>query len=85
MKFNISSMCKWWWKLEDGEGPWKDFMWKKYLRHGGIFSANHKQKESALWSDMLHIKDSTFVAEKCKWEMVLELIFGVIVGVGTHL
>jgi hypothetical protein len=30
-------------------------------------------------------KISTFVAEKCKWEMVLELISGVIAGVGTHL
>jgi hypothetical protein len=56
-KFNISLMCKWWWKLEDGVGPWQDFMWKKYLRNSGIYTAAHKQKDSALWSDMLHVKD----------------------------
>jgi hypothetical protein len=25
-KFNISLMCKWWCKLENDDGPWKDFM-----------------------------------------------------------
>jgi hypothetical protein len=56
-KFNISLMCKWWWKLEDDVGPWQDFMWKKYCRNSGIYTASHKQKDSALWSDMLHVKD----------------------------
>jgi hypothetical protein len=46
-------MCKWWWKLEDGVGPWQDFMWKKYLINSGIYTA----EDSALWSDMLHVKD----------------------------
>jgi hypothetical protein len=50
-------ICKWWWKLEEGVGPWQDFMWKKYLRNSGIYTAAHKQKDSALWSDMLHVKD----------------------------
>jgi hypothetical protein len=56
-KFNISLICKWWWKLEEGVGPWQDFMWKKYLRNSGIYTVIHKQKDSALWSDMLHVKD----------------------------
>ena len=28
-KFNVSLMCKWWWKLEAEEGPWQDFMREK--------------------------------------------------------
>jgi hypothetical protein len=31
-------------------------MWKKYLHNSCIFSDSHKQKDSALWSDMLHNK-----------------------------
>jgi hypothetical protein len=41
-KFNISLMCKWWWKLEEGVVPWQDFMWKKYLRNSGIYTAVQK-------------------------------------------
>jgi hypothetical protein len=50
-------MCKWWWKLENADGPWQRFMWKKYLENTTIFAVGHKQKDSALWSDMLHVKD----------------------------
>jgi hypothetical protein len=41
-KFNISLMCKWWWKLENVEGPWQKFMWRKYLKNSTIFSVGHK-------------------------------------------
>jgi hypothetical protein len=44
-KFSISLMCKWWWKLENEDGPWQEFMWKKYLRNSCVYSATHKQKD----------------------------------------
>jgi hypothetical protein len=28
-KFNSSLMCKWWWKLESGSGPWQDLRKKE--------------------------------------------------------
>jgi hypothetical protein len=56
-KFNISLMCKWWWKLENAEGPRQKFMWRKYLENSTVFSVGHKQKDSALWTDMLHVKE----------------------------
>jgi hypothetical protein len=56
-RFNISLMCKWWWKLEHDSGPWQDFMWKKYLARSCVFYAKHKLSESPLWADMLKVKD----------------------------
>jgi hypothetical protein len=56
-RFNISLMCKWWWKLEHDTGPWQDFMWKKYLINSCVFSVKHKAHDSALWTDMLKVKD----------------------------
>jgi hypothetical protein len=56
-KFNISLICKWWWKLENVEDPWKKFMWRKYLENSTVFSVGHKQKDSVLWADMLHVKE----------------------------
>jgi hypothetical protein len=38
-------------------------MWKKYLRNSGIYTADHKQKDSTLWSDMLHVKELPFWEE----------------------
>jgi hypothetical protein len=50
-------MCKWWWKLENAEGPRQKFMWRKYLENSTVFSVGHKQKDLALWTDMLHVKE----------------------------
>jgi hypothetical protein len=36
-KFNISFMSKWWLMLEKDKGPWKDFMWRKYLSNSCSF------------------------------------------------
>jgi len=35
-KMNISLLCKWWWKAENGTGIWQDIIRKKYLKKGGI-------------------------------------------------
>jgi hypothetical protein len=55
-KFNISLMCKWWWKIESSDSPWNDFMSKKYLRGSGIFYSKSRPGDSPLWSDMQKIK-----------------------------
>jgi hypothetical protein len=55
-KFNISLMCKWWWKLEHSTGPWQDFMRAKYLRGKGVYYAKHRPGDSPLWSDMLQVR-----------------------------
>ena len=55
--FNISLMCKWWWKLETGDGPWQSFMKKKYLSDATVFGVSQKRKDSAFWTDMLAVKD----------------------------
>jgi hypothetical protein len=55
-KFNISLICKWWWKLENDSGPWQDFMNKKYLKGASVFYTKHKPCDSPLWSDMMHIE-----------------------------
>jgi hypothetical protein len=56
-------------------------MWRKYLSNSCVFSASHGKKDSALWTDMLHIKDIYISGRK----MAVgdgELIFGVTPGVG---
>jgi hypothetical protein len=30
-KMNISLLCKWWWRLEKGEGLWHEIVKKKYM------------------------------------------------------
>jgi hypothetical protein len=35
-KMNISLLCKWWWKLESGEGLWQEIVRKKYKVRGGL-------------------------------------------------
>jgi hypothetical protein len=32
-------------------------MWKKYMTNSCVFSAKHKAHDSALWTDMLKVKD----------------------------
>jgi hypothetical protein len=35
-RMNISFLCKWWWKVENGYCIWKEIVRKKYLKNGGI-------------------------------------------------
>jgi hypothetical protein len=34
-RMNLSLLCKWWWKLENG-GLWQEIVRKKYKIKGGI-------------------------------------------------
>jgi hypothetical protein len=58
LKFNISLMCKWWWKLEHDPRPWQDFMKLKYLKDTGVYYTKHRPGDSPLWADMLQVRDN---------------------------
>jgi hypothetical protein len=49
-------MCKLWWKLENGFGPWQNLMRQKYLRDEDVFYTKDRPGDSPLWKDMLHVK-----------------------------
>jgi hypothetical protein len=34
-RMNLSLLCKWWWKIETGEGLWQEIVRKKYKIKGG--------------------------------------------------
>jgi hypothetical protein len=51
-KFNISLMCKWWWKIESTTSHWHDFMSRKYLRGSGVFYSKNRPGDSPLWTYM---------------------------------
>jgi hypothetical protein len=55
--FNVSLMCKWWWKIESGTGPWQHFMNTKYLKDTCIFYSRKKPGDSPLWTDMQKVKN----------------------------
>jgi hypothetical protein len=61
-------MCKWWWKLEDGDGPRQDFMWKKYLRNPGVYYAACSQAKKIMLCGLICYisKISISVEGKCR-------------------
>jgi hypothetical protein len=74
-KFNIL-MCKWWWKLENDNGPSHDFMRNKYLRGSGVFFAKHRPGDSPLWADMLQIKKIPAREQNAGWQWEDDRFFG---------
>jgi hypothetical protein len=54
---NLSLLCKWWWKLETGEGLWQEIVRKKYKIKGGIARLKHKPDNSPVWNDLLKVKE----------------------------
>jgi hypothetical protein len=54
---NISLLCKWWWKAENGEGIWQDIIKKKYLKKGMICLLSKNPKNSPLWNDLLKVRN----------------------------
>jgi len=55
-RMNISLLCKWWWKVENGEGIWQDIIRKKYLKNGSLHILRKNHKNSAVWNDLLRVK-----------------------------
>jgi len=56
-KMNISLLSKWWWKLDKGNGLWQQIIKYKYIKNGSITTLSHRQNDSAVWNDLLKIKD----------------------------
>jgi hypothetical protein len=54
---NISLLCKWWWRLDIEDGLWQKIVRFKYLRNDSICTVKHRQTDSAIWADLLKIKD----------------------------
>jgi len=54
---NIGLLCKWWWKLDTEDGLWQQIIRFKYLKNNSICSVKHKQNDSAIWAELLKVKD----------------------------
>jgi hypothetical protein len=54
---NISLLCKWLWKLDTEDGMWQQIINFKYLRTNSICIVKYKQNDSAIWADLLKIRD----------------------------
>jgi hypothetical protein len=55
-RMNISLLCKWWWKVENGEGIWQGIIRKKNLAKGPIALLTKSPKNSPVWNDILKVK-----------------------------
>lgn len=56
-KINISLLGKWWWKLENEDGLWQTIVKFKYIGNRDIHDIKHRHNDSAMWHDLVKIKD----------------------------
>lgn len=56
-KMNVSLLCKWWWKLDKENGMWQRIVKFKYFKNNLIWDVSHKQSDSAIWADLLKVKN----------------------------
>jgi len=57
-KMNQSLLCKWWWKIEKGEGLWQEIVQKKYIKQSTtICMLKTKPSNFPVWNDLLKVKD----------------------------
>jgi hypothetical protein len=56
-KMNVSLLVKWWWKLDNEEDVWQKNIKHKYLKSESILDVSHKQSDSAIWADLLKVKN----------------------------
>jgi hypothetical protein len=56
-KMNLSLLCKWWWKLENGEGLWQEIVKKKYKIKGGIATLRYNPNNSPVRNDLIRVKE----------------------------
>lgn len=64
-KMNVSLLCKWWWKLDKEDGLWQKIVKFKYIKNGSICDVSHKQFDSAIWADLLKVKNVYLQGRKC--------------------
>jgi len=55
-RMNISLLCKWWWKVENGEGIWQEIVRRKYLKKAMIRMLTKNPKNSPVWNDLLKVR-----------------------------
>ena len=46
--FNLSLLCKWWWRLENEDDIWQNLVKEKYKVTHGIWRVNLRHRDSAL-------------------------------------
>jgi hypothetical protein len=56
-KMNLSLLCKWWWKIERGEGLWQEIVKKKYIKLSHVAQLKPKPYISPMWNDLLKVRD----------------------------
>lgn len=56
-KMNLSLMCKWFWKIDNGKGVRQHIVKHKYLKKDNISTVKHKQNDSSMWADRLKIRN----------------------------
>ena len=72
---NISLLSKWWWKLDKGNGLWQQIIKYKYIKNGSITTVSHRQNDSAVWNDLLKIKDVYLYGRQKKWLTMVNTLF----------
>ena len=87
---NVSLLCKWFWRLETEPGIWQEIIKYKYLKHKFVCTVKHRQSDSAIWHDLLKIRDvylqgrkiivgngrkTLFWRDKWLYEKSLEVLF----------
>jgi len=56
-KMNLSLLCKWWWKVEKGEGLWQEIVRKKYIKQNCSSHLKYKATNSPVWNDLLKVRE----------------------------
>ena len=65
-KMNISLLCKWWWKLENGDGLWQKLIKGKYLYQEVVGTVTHRLDDSPVWNDLLKVRHIYLKGRKIK-------------------
>jgi hypothetical protein len=65
---NVSLLCKWLWRLGTESGIWQEIIKYKYLKHDSVCTVKHRQADSAIWSDLLKVRDVYLQG----WKIIVE-------------
>jgi hypothetical protein len=64
IKMNISLLCKWWWKIESGEGLWQVIARKNIRLEKGINKLKYNPVNSPVWNSLIKIKELYLAGRK---------------------
>lgn len=65
-KMNISSLCKWWWRLDTESGLWQDLVKAKYLKIDLLNTVKRRYDDSPIWKDLMKIRHIYLGGRKIK-------------------